>query len=290
MAGSGRGRPSRRSRRGALGKPRLAEPPSPTIVTSSQSRSARTPSQAARSSSSSRCAADERRVVASLGRGVDAQQAVGGTGSALPLRSSGSTGSTSTALRTSAKVGSPISTSPAVAACSSRAATLTASPVASRSSVPVTTSPVMTPIRPSSPRSGSASRISSAARTARSASSSWTVGTPKTAMTASPMNFSTVPPWCSTIALHALEVAREQRAEPLGVDRLAERGGAGEVAEEDGDRLPLGLRRRSGRRLRAALGAEPERCVRLEAAARTGRHTASLGGPSGGSWRRRFRC
>ena len=36
--------------------------------------------------------------------------------------------------------------------------------------------------------------ILSAARTARIASSSWAVGTPKTAMTASPMNFSTVPP------------------------------------------------------------------------------------------------
>jgi hypothetical protein len=44
-----------------------------------------------------------------------------------------------------------------------------------------------------------ASRISSAARTARSASSSCTAGTPKTAITASPMNFSTVPPWYSTI-------------------------------------------------------------------------------------------
>ena len=39
-----------------------------------------------------------------------------------------------------------------------------------------------------------AAPISSAARTARSASSSWTPGIPKTAMTASPMNFSTVPP------------------------------------------------------------------------------------------------
>jgi hypothetical protein len=33
-----------------------------------------------------------------------------------------------------------------------------------------------------------------AAFTARNASSSWMVGTPKTAITASPMNFSTVPP------------------------------------------------------------------------------------------------
>src|SRR5580658_1308498 len=42
-----------------------------------------------------------------------------------------------------------------------------------------------------------ASRNPMAARTARSASSSWRTGTPKTAMTASPMNFSTVPPCCS---------------------------------------------------------------------------------------------
>ena len=43
-----------------------------------------------------------------------------------------------------------------------------------------------------------ASRILSAARTARSGSSSWATGAPKTAITASPMNFSTVPPRCST--------------------------------------------------------------------------------------------
>ena len=41
---------------------------------------------------------------------------------------------------------------------------------------------------------GPASTRSSAARTARSASSSWAIGAPHTAMTASPMNFSTVPP------------------------------------------------------------------------------------------------
>ena len=66
-------------------------------------------------------------------------------------------------------------------------------------SVPVTTSPVLTPILPSIPSPGSAARISSAARTARSASSSRTIGTPKRAITASPMNFSTVPPCRSTI-------------------------------------------------------------------------------------------
>ncbi len=36
-----------------------------------------------------------------------------------------------------------------------------------------------------------------AARRARAGSSSWAIGTPKTAMTASPMNFSTVPPRAS---------------------------------------------------------------------------------------------
>ena len=40
----------------------------------------------------------------------------------------------------------------------------------------------------------------SAARTARSGSSSCATGAPKTAITASPMNFSTVPPKCSISA------------------------------------------------------------------------------------------
>ena len=45
--------------------------------------------------------------------------------------------------------------------------------------------------------------ISSAARTARSASSSWAIGAPHIAMTASPMNFSTVPPYRVMIAWQA---------------------------------------------------------------------------------------
>jgi len=104
-----------------------------------------------------------------------------------------------TAARTSERVSAPINTSPGSAACSSRAATFTGSPVASRSSVPVSTSPLLTPIRPSTPSSGSASRISTAARHARSASSSCAIGTPNTAITASPMNLSTEPPCDSTI-------------------------------------------------------------------------------------------
>jgi hypothetical protein len=60
-------------------------------------------------------------------------------------------------------------------------------------------SPVLTPMRPAIPSSGKASRISIAARQARSASSSCATGTPNTAITASPMNFSTEPPCDSTI-------------------------------------------------------------------------------------------
>ena len=46
-----------------------------------------------------------------------------------------------------------------------------------------------------------ASTRSSALRTARSASSSSAVGAPQTAMTASPMNFSTVPPYAPMICV-----------------------------------------------------------------------------------------
>ena len=45
--------------------------------------------------------------------------------------------------------------------------------------------------------SAASSAIRSAARTARSGSSSWAAGTPKTPTTASPMNFSTTPPYAS---------------------------------------------------------------------------------------------
>ena len=76
----------------------------------------------------------------------------------------------------------------------------TASPVANVDSVAssTTTSPDSIPIRTSSPSSRTDSRIPSAARTARSASSSCACGMPNAAMTASPANFSTIPPWVVT--------------------------------------------------------------------------------------------
>ncbi len=132
------------------------------------------------------------------------------TAMALPLRSSGGIGSDSTAPRTSRRVGSPRKISFSPAACSRRAAVLSVSPVRtcwSFTAVRTTTSPVWTPMRimrvtPYAPSSWplrrvSASRISTAARTARSASSSWSSGMPKAATTASPMNFWIDAPWRS---------------------------------------------------------------------------------------------
>ena len=60
-------------------------------------------------------------------------------------------------------------------------------------------SPVSTPARASScgDNPGTPLTSSRAARTDRSASSSRATGVPQTAITASPMNFSTVPPWRS---------------------------------------------------------------------------------------------
>ena len=168
------------------------------VAAAARGRCARTPDGAARA----RAAADERRVEPAcdrLGLGVDLERA----GMQPPAAASPSPRRRSArraprpgrALRVSA----PISTSPGSAACSSRAATFTASPVTSVSPSPATTSPVLTPIRARRPSAGTAARISHAARTARRASSSWETGTPKTAITASPMNFSTVPPWRSRI-------------------------------------------------------------------------------------------
>jgi hypothetical protein len=100
---------------------------------------------------------------------------------------------------------------PGSASCWMRAATLTASPVTMtsprRGLVVDTTSPLLMPMRTSSSglpsdcsrlfSSARRFRIPSAARIARAGSSSCATGTPKTAMTASPMNFSTVPPRAS---------------------------------------------------------------------------------------------
>ena len=95
------------------------------------------------------------------------------------------------------------------AACCRRAATLTGSPLSGKSPVALsrdaTTSPVLMPKRigSRSPRAGSArtrSRSVNAANSARCGSSSCVCGKPKTATTASPMNFSRIPPCSVTVS------------------------------------------------------------------------------------------
>jgi hypothetical protein len=53
------------------------------------------------------------------------------------------------------------------------------------------------------------------------------------------MNLSTLPPCCLDDLLHRLEVASEQPLQRLRVDRLAERGRADDVAEDNGDDLAV---------------------------------------------------
>ena len=107
-------------------------------------------------------------------------------------------------------VRSPTMISQGWADCCSRAAVLTTSPVTMKSraveSLVATTSPVVTPNRSTreprrSESSFTRSRISSVADNPRSASSPWAWFKPNTAITASPTNFSTVPPWASTASL-----------------------------------------------------------------------------------------
>ena len=75
---------------------------------------------------------------------------------------------------------------------------------------------------------------SSAARTARSASSSCATGVPHTAMTASPMNFSITPPWRPTDLPGEVEVASQHLPRVLGVALLGGRGEPDQVDEQDG--------------------------------------------------------
>ena len=131
-----------------------------------------------------------------------------GSGSSKPLSSRKPRSSVSTTDRVSRRANGPIRISPGSAICWSRAATLTASPVAKvESDSSATTSPASIPIRASSPSPWTESRIATAARTARSASSSCAVGIPNAAMTASPANFSTMPP---CVAMHCETCSKKE--------------------------------------------------------------------------------
>ena len=130
-----------------------------------------------------------------------------GTGSTLPFAVIGSVSRYSITVRVEEYVSCPTRTESTGALDCSRAAVLTtspatiATPVSGRAPSSTIASPVLTAARICSSSSGSASSMSAiesrtaiAARTARSASSPYATGAPKTAITASPMNFSTVPP------------------------------------------------------------------------------------------------
>ena len=126
-------------------------------------------------------------------------------GSALPFRVCSPASANAIALPVSRWVGTSASTDPGSAAAWTRDAVFTASPATIPSPTArrfTATSPVTTPARAarpgspdSAPSSATAATRSSAARTARSASPSVATGVPQTAMTASPMNFSTTPPY-----------------------------------------------------------------------------------------------
>src|SRR6266705_7980 len=129
------------------------------------------------------------------------------------------------------RVASPTNTEPGSATDWIRLAVLTRSPAtmpspcAARFTV---ASPVRTPAlarRPGAPTSAPSAETTStrsiAARTARSASSSLATGVPHTAMRASPMNFSTVPPY-REITVRQLSKYRDSRSRTSSESRDSE--------------------------------------------------------------------
>ena len=138
------------------------------------------------------------------------------TGSRFPLSRIGCSARHDAMFMVASAVSRPAQTAPEPATSDNRAAVFTVSPttVYSRAAwTPATTSPVFSPTRSPSgappPRSSSSTRrtarcIDSAARTARSASSSCATGAPKTAMMPSPVSLSTCPPTSVTASESAV--------------------------------------------------------------------------------------
>ena len=151
-----------------------------------------------------------------------------GTGAALPLSACSPAGSNAIAPEAARNVDSPTSTVDGAAADCRRAAVFTMSPATIPWFVaPMVTaaSPVRTPQRASIPgaTAGTAATSSRPARTARSASSSCVVGVPQTAMTASPMNFSTTPPWRVIVSV-AMPKYRVSASRTSSASRPSEKG------------------------------------------------------------------
>ena len=198
------------------------------------------------------------------------------------------------------KVASPTAIRSTGAAPCRRAAVFITSPAAipspSTARDPRTTraSPVFTAVRMwrsshscSAFSASTALLIASAARTARSGSSSWATGAPKSATTASPMNFSTVPPNARARA-ESCVVGGEHGAYVLRIEGLGSRGRADDVREEGGDDLPLLVDGLGYLERRAARKAELRDLGVLGGALRTDGHTLSLH-QSVETWERRRR-
>ena len=154
-------------------------------------------------------------------------------GSALPFSTCSPASANPIALPASRCVGASTSTEPGSAAACTRDAVFTASPATIPSPIAPTvtaTSPVTTPARAASPgtpapapSSATAAIRSSAARTARSASPSVAVGVPHTAITASPMNFSTTPPY-RPITVRAVSKYRDSSSRTASGSRASDNG------------------------------------------------------------------
>ena len=139
-------------------------------------------------------------------------------------------------------VSRPAKIEPTAAASDSREAVFTVSPTTvydSDACTPASTSPVLRPTRSPSrrppPSSSATSRPTSrcmltAARTARSASSSWAVGAPKTAMIPSPVSLSTWPPTSTT--------TRASAASTRSVTSPTRSGSRSSAQEVKSDRSP----------------------------------------------------
>src|SRR5439155_25037746 len=89
--------------------------------------------------------------------------------------------------------------------------------------------------------------------------------------------------------LRGLEVARHHAAKALGVDPLAERGRAGDVAEQGVDDLPRFAGRRGPGQRRAARVAEARAFTVLRPTARADEHGASVTSRNAGDLRARSR-
>ena len=115
-----------------------------------------------------------------------------------------------------------------------------------------------------------ASCIASPARTARSGSSSWATGAPKTPITLSPMNLSIDAAEALDLLAEPAQGAVDQRLDRLGVHALGGGRVAGEVGEQDG-RLAALLGRRLGAAEgpRAQAGARRRRRARCRTPCRT---------------------